>query len=320
MLTRARYSAGDWLRGVRHHAGFAAPRLWSAGFSARDRFTCFGRTRSGLCISRRFPVRSCVLARRICPAGHAILRHTLRSPASGFGFPLWVLSVAIFLPGFSPYFLVPVACRCHRCCLSRHEHRVSWTVSRGLAATFVAALVAVLVWSSIGAMGEMIMGLKLHPLFSIPFALGVSALVPLLSHWSRSALPLAGWRESAVFGCDRCRRRTGICTLVQCRGAATPQRHLRTGSVRMENGRSMRIAPCHGDAHGGGIFGEAATGFRFGRALLCRAGRRTAICAANSHGGRTPIRQRTREVTVDLHGSGGAQMYVTIPQSADLNP
>ncbi len=106
---------------------------------------------------------------------------------------LWIgalgLAVAIFLPGLSPYFLIPafVAALCLLLAKRMPEKLEGWIGTAGL---LVPALVALLVWSSIGATGESIMGLKLHPMFTVPFAIALSTMVPLLA---RFALPRAVW-------------------------------------------------------------------------------------------------------------------------------
>jgi hypothetical protein len=69
--------------------------------------------------------------------------------------------------------------------------------SFGIFALLVATLAAFLVWSSIGATGESVMGLKLHPMFTLPFAIALSAMVPLLACFS---LPRTLWAAAtAVF-------------------------------------------------------------------------------------------------------------------------
>jgi len=108
---------------------------------------------------------------------------------STFGF-----AVAIALPGFSPYFLIPsfVAGLCLIAVrFSRNEAGLVYTI--GLLAP---ALVALLVWSSVGATGEEIMGLKLHPMFTVPFAIALSTLVPL---FARFGLPRAMWAAVTAF-------------------------------------------------------------------------------------------------------------------------
>lgn len=119
--------------------------------------------------------------------GSALLVSGLARPSVSVLTPwLWLsgmgIAVAIFLPGFSPYFLLPSLVAAIVLMFSAQTTRDSIRVGAAL----LAALVALLVWSSIGALGEMIMGLKLHPLFTVPFAIALATVVPLLS---RCALP-----------------------------------------------------------------------------------------------------------------------------------
>src|SRR5207253_889005 len=129
-----------------------------------------------------------LLVARLAPAG-----------ASTFATWLWLagwgILVSIFLPGFSPYFLFPSLVAAALLLIASRTASESLRVG----AILFAALTALLVWSSIGAVGEMIMGLKLHPLFTVPFAFALSTLVPLLS---RYALPRPLWVASVgvLFG------------------------------------------------------------------------------------------------------------------------
>ncbi len=106
---------------------------------------------------------------------------------------LWIAApgviVAIFLPGLSPYFLIPALAASILLAVAARAPG-SWDGSRGAFALFVAALVALMAWSAIGTSGETLMGLKLHPLFTVPFAIGLSPLVPLLA---RFAMPHRLW-------------------------------------------------------------------------------------------------------------------------------
>jgi hypothetical protein len=93
--------------------------------------------------------------------------------------------VAWLVPGFSPYFLIPSAVAA-TLLLAASFARTRWDGAVGHVALLIAALIALLFWSSIGVSGEAVMGLKLHPLFTVPFATGVSALVPILARYRLS--------------------------------------------------------------------------------------------------------------------------------------
>lgn len=113
--------------------------------------------------------------------------------AAAFAVWFWIaalgLAVAIFLPGFSPYFLIP-ALVAGVCLLAATTVPNRLEGAFGTFALLIAALAALLVWSSIGTTGEAIMGLKLHPMFTVPFAIALSAVAPL---FARFAVPRAAW-------------------------------------------------------------------------------------------------------------------------------
>lgn len=104
----------------------------------------------------------------------------LRAAASAVWLWLAVLGVAValFLPGFSPYFLVPAA---FAAVLMLATARLGWGSAVGRAALAVAALAGLVLWLQLAGSGETLMGLKLHPLFTLPAAIGVATLVPLLA-------------------------------------------------------------------------------------------------------------------------------------------
>lgn len=95
---------------------------------------------------------------------------------------LWLaalgVAVAAFLPGASPYFLVPAA---FAAVLLLATARLGWESAVGRVAVFVSALAALVVWLQLAASGETLMGLRLHPLFTLPAAIALATLVPLLA-------------------------------------------------------------------------------------------------------------------------------------------
>ena len=130
---------------------------------------------------------SVVLVSRFAPARAAAVAGWLWIGALG-------LVVAIFLPGLSPYFIIP-AFVAGLCMLVGARTPGGLEGSFGAFALFIAALVALLIWSSIGATGESVMGLKLHPMFTVPFAIALSAMVPLFALF---ALPRTMWAAAAT--------------------------------------------------------------------------------------------------------------------------
>jgi hypothetical protein len=90
---------------------------------------------------------------------------------------LWLaglgIAAAIFAPGLSPYFIFPAMIAALLLLL---------TVGAGRTlALLLAALAALVVFIGFAASGEAIMGLSAHPLFTIPVALGLTALLPLMA-------------------------------------------------------------------------------------------------------------------------------------------
>lgn len=137
------------------------------------------------------------LALSLAGATLLVSRLALPPPAASAAW-LWIATlgivVAIFLPGLSPYFLFPAGAAA---ILLFAAARIpgGWDSAAGTIALFAAALVTLLVWSSIGASGESVMGLKLHPLFTVPFAIGLTTLVPL---FTRYAMPRRLWATATT--------------------------------------------------------------------------------------------------------------------------
>ena len=113
--------------------------------------------------------------------------------AATAGVWLWIaglgIVVAAFVPGLTPYFLMPSAIAGMLLLVAAFLPG-SWGGVAGQGAVLLSALPLLLLWVGFGAMGETVMGLKLHPLFTIPIAVGMSALVPL---FARHSLPRSAW-------------------------------------------------------------------------------------------------------------------------------
>ena len=120
----------------------------------------------------------------------------LRAAASAVW--LWLaalgVAVALFVPGFSPYFLVPAA---FGAVLMLATARLGWGSAVGRPALILASLAGLVLWLQLASSGETLMGLALHPLFTLPAAIGVATLVPLLA---TPALPQRFWLY-ATGGC-----------------------------------------------------------------------------------------------------------------------
>jgi len=93
---------------------------------------------------------------------------------------LWLSGLAVaasvWLPGFSPYFLFPSLIAAPLLLLTLRGFRGP--------ALLLAALAAMIIWVSFVAGGEDIMGLKIHPLFTVPAAMALIAMLPLLRQGS----------------------------------------------------------------------------------------------------------------------------------------
>jgi len=95
---------------------------------------------------------------------------------------LWLAGLgvltAVFVPGISPYFLIPCLIAAILLLLAARS-RNRWHGRFGQVSLLIAASLNLVIWFALVAAGETLMGLKLHPLFTIPAALGLVAIVPL---------------------------------------------------------------------------------------------------------------------------------------------
>ena len=104
---------------------------------------------------------------------------------------LFAVLTAIFLPGFSPYFLFPALVATPLLLvLPFLPNNAVRDIVVGLA-----AVPALFVWLGMAAQGEGIMGLMVHPIFTFSVAFAVIGLVPLLG---LDALSSVGWREASA--------------------------------------------------------------------------------------------------------------------------
>src|SRR5579862_2099317 len=232
---------------------------------------------------------------------------------------LWLsglgILAAILLPGFSPYFLLPSLVAAAMLVISARTKRGTFRVS----AVLLAALVALLVWSSIGALGELIMGLKLHPLFTVPFAIALATIVPVLSYFAPPRPVLIGGGvtlfafaiiAAAVQGFEptfsvAAPQRLSI-TYVQDRSRAEWTLDAFAPVPRaMRSVASFSAKPQSTADISGPSYVAPAGAPRFAVPIV------TVIARPPYNG--------LRRVTINLHGSGEAeQMYVTVPRAARL--
>lgn len=99
---------------------------------------------------------------------------------------LLAVVTAAFLPGLSPYFLFPCLIAAPLL-LIQSRMRDAWTGTAGQVALLASALLPLLIWMALTASGEMVQGLALHPLFTIPAAFGAMTLIPLSRTLSRAS-------------------------------------------------------------------------------------------------------------------------------------
>lgn len=94
-------------------------------------------------------------------------------------FAVFSLATAIFVNGLSPYFLFPTllaAVAAIAVIVRPDALETLW----GRAAFAVAMLLALAIWISLVAAGEGLMGLRMHPLFTLPAAFAAMTIIPLL--------------------------------------------------------------------------------------------------------------------------------------------
>jgi hypothetical protein len=104
---------------------------------------------------------------------------------------LWLsglgIVATIFAPGLSPYFLFPSLVAALLLLL---------TIGFGRSvALLIAALAMLVIWIGFAAQGEAIMGIAAHPLFTIPAAIGMVALLPLMG---QQKMGETFWRVSVI--------------------------------------------------------------------------------------------------------------------------
>jgi hypothetical protein len=92
---------------------------------------------------------------------------------------------AATLPGLSPYFFFP-ALIASVLLLIQSRTGIAWSGFAGEVAILLAAVPVLVIWMALTATGETVQGLALHPLFTIPAAFGVMALIPLVTVAGRS--------------------------------------------------------------------------------------------------------------------------------------
>ena len=108
-----------------------------------------------------------------------------KRPVTWLWFAALSIIVSIFLTGFAPYFLFPAIVAAVLLLATARSPRLRpW-------ALLIAAIPALILWIGFVAQGEILMGLAVPPLFTVPAAFGLLALMPLMPELSRRE-----WRAS----------------------------------------------------------------------------------------------------------------------------
>ncbi|HTO41482.1 MAG TPA: M20/M25/M40 family metallo-hydrolase [Rhizomicrobium sp.] len=233
---------------------------------------------------------------------------------------LWLavlgIAAAIFAPGASPYFIFPCLIAAIVLVLAART-RTRWLGRFGQICLLLAATLNLVIWFSLAGAGETLMGLKLHPLFTIPAALGLVTLVPLLA-----IAPLeSGLRRVAVALCFLCAVAAAAASgLMPAFTAQTPQRLNLTYVDDHTRNRALWAAdanaPLPAALRAAAAFSakpEQATPINFFPAYIAPAG--TPRFAAPG----VKLAPITGGYALTLAGSNAAdQMFVIIPKAAKL--
>jgi hypothetical protein len=102
----------------------------------------------------------------------------LAATAAWLWFAVLGVITAATLPGLSPYFVFPALVAA---VLLLATARGGWMNDWGQGALFVSAFAAFVIWIGLVVSGETLMGLRLHPLFTIPLAFALMTAIPLLA-------------------------------------------------------------------------------------------------------------------------------------------
>ncbi|HEY8696497.1 MAG TPA: M20/M25/M40 family metallo-hydrolase, partial [Rhizomicrobium sp.] len=247
--------------------------------------------------------------------------------ASGW---LWLAGLAIvtaaLLPGLSPYFLFPALVASVLLTAAAFAPG-GWSGTAGQAALFLSALAALLVWFPLVASGETLMGLRLHPLFTVPAAFGLMTVVPPIATRPMSR---RAWSFGAAASLAVALLGAIVAGLLPSYSAASPQR-LNLIYFQGERGPARwiaetswkakvteRIPPSLQKAGNFKLDPDAYAGFQTGDGYVApaRAPRYPLPIATVAIDRRT---NGTRAVTVQLHGTTDADaMLLRIPKDAGL--
>lgn len=243
---------------------------------------------------------------------------------------LWIAGIGVvtaaLLPGISPYFVFPGLIAAVLL-LAAARAPGGWNGRWGEIALLASALGMLVVWIALAVNGETLLGLRVHPLFTIPVAFGLLSVVPLLSARSISH---AAWRASVILCAILS---VGFAVAAGLQPSYRPKSPQRVNLIYFENakGDARWIADTSWKVNGtepipvalmqaGGLkmVMDAYPGLGIESAFAAPAGvplysLPTGAVVANVAQG------ATRKVTLDLHGSADTDaMVMIIPKSAKL--
>jgi hypothetical protein len=238
---------------------------------------------------------------------------------------LWLallgIVVAIFIPGFSPYFLIP-SFFAGILLLATSFAATPANTTLATCAWLAAAMMAFLLWSSIGSSGESVMGLKLYPLFVIPFAVAATTLMPLLA---RYRLPRHQWLAATAIAFVAAIGAATVQGLEPAFSAATPQRLNITYVEVASKGRAYWALDAQAP-----VPKPMLAVAKFSKKPLRLAPRTPLVYVAPAGAPHfasptatvhaTAMAGGLRHVALALHGSDTAdQMFLVIPKEAELS-
>jgi hypothetical protein len=236
-------------------------------------------------------------------------------------YAVFAIATAVFLPGMSPYFLFPALVAAVLLLVTSRLPN-SWTAWPGEAAVYGAALLPLVIWMGLCAATETIMGLKLHPLFTVTAGFAAITLLPVLS---AHPMPKLAWQISLGLTFAGAVIAAVTAALQQAYSPSQPQRLNITYVEDNLKGRALwaadATAPLPGGLRAAADFSsepEVPYAFARGEAYVAQAGT-PKLPAPQVDVSVKPPDGTYHDVTLTLHGSDAAdQMFVVIPKGGEV--
>jgi hypothetical protein len=187
---------------------------------------------------------------------------------------------------------------------------------------FLAALPALLLWIGLTASGESVMGLRLHPLFTVTAAF---AILPLLAIMDERALSRRAWLLSTVFAALVAVIAAGVQGLQPAFSAIAPQRlnitYLEDHAAKRAVWAADATAPLPQGLREAAHFSqtpEKLSAFAFGESYVAPAGA-VHMTPPRIEAMVLPVRDGLRRINLSLSGSANtARMFIVVPKTAQL--